>query len=114
MASAYGWLSLLPPMVAITLAIKTRRAISSLLMGVFVGYCIYVWFAPDKSQLAVPNPVLGPFYETINALLASFADPESISLFAFIAILGGIVQILVVAGGAEAFAKWSESRIRTR
>lgn len=101
-------------MVAITLAIKTRHAISSLLTGVFVGYCIYVWFAPDKSQLAVANPVLGPFYETINALLASFADPESISLFAFIAVLGGIVQILVVAGGAEAFARWSESRIRTR
>ena len=114
MASAYGWLSLIPPLVAITLAIKTRHAISSLLTGVFVGYCIYVWFAPDKSQLAVANPVLGPFYETINALLASFADPESISLFAFIAVLGGIVQILVVAGGAEAFARWSESRIRTR
>ena len=114
MASAYGWLSLLPPIVAITMAIKTRRPISSLLAGVFVGYCIYVWFAPDKSVLAVPNPVLGPFYETIDALMASFADPESVSLFAFIAILGGIVQILVVAGGADAFAEWSKTRIHTR
>lgn len=114
MASAYGWLSLVPPIVAITLAIKTRRSISSLLAGVFVGYCIYVWFAPDKSVLAVPNPLLGPFYETIAALMASFADPESISLFSFIAILGGIVQILVVAGGAEAFAQWSKARIHTR
>ncbi|MDO5709459.1 MAG: hypothetical protein Q4G41_05020, partial [Coriobacteriales bacterium] len=34
--------------------------------------------------------------------------------FTFIAILGGIVQILVVAGGAEAFASWSEARIKTR
>jgi Na+/H+ antiporter NhaC len=114
MASAYGWLSLIPPIVAITLAIKTRKSVSSLLAGVFVGYCIYVWFAPDKSLLAVPNPVLGPFFETIDALLASFGDPESITLFAFIGILGGIVQILVVAGGAEAFAIWSEKRIKTR
>lgn len=114
MASAYGWLSLVPPIVAITMAIKTRRPISSLLAGVFVGYCIYVWFAPDKTMLAVANPVLGPFYETIAALLDSFADPESVTLFAFIAILGGIVQILVVAGGAEAFASWSEARIHSR
>ena len=114
MASAYGWLSLIPPIVAITLAIKTRKSVSSLLAGVFVGYCIYVWFAPDKSALAVPNPVLGPFYETIQALMLSFTDPESITLFTFIAILGGIVQILVVAGGAEAFASWSEARIKTR
>ncbi len=114
MASAYGWLSLIPPIVAITLAIRTRKAVPSLLAGVFIGYCIYVWFAPDKSALVVSNPVLGPFYETINALLASFADPEAITLFAFIGILGGIVQILVAAGGAEAFARWSEAHIRTR
>lgn len=114
MASAYGWFSLIPPIVAITLAIKTKRAASSLLAGVFMGYCIYVWLAPDKSALAVPNPILGPFYETISALLASFGDPEAITLFAFIGILGGIVQILVVAGGAEAFAKWSEGKIRNR
>lgn len=114
MASLYGWLSLLPPIVAITLAIKTKKAVPSLLAGVFVGYCIYVWFATDKSILTVPNPILGPFYETITALLESFAAPESISLFAFIGILGGIVQILVVAGGAEAFARWSETHIKTR
>lgn len=114
MASAYGWFSLIPPIIAITLAIKTKRAISSLLAGIFTGFCIYVWLAPDKSVLAVPNPVFGPFYETIDALLDSFGDPEAITLFAFIGILGGIVQILVVAGGAEAFAKWSESKIKTR
>ena len=114
MASAYGWFSLIPPIVAITLAIKTKKAASSLLAGVFMGYCIYVWLAPDKSVLAVPNPILGPFYETISALLASFGDPEAIKLFAFIGILGGIVQILVVAGGAEAFAKWSEGKIKSR
>ena len=114
MGSAYGWLSLIPPIVAITLAIKTRRSTASLLAGIFVGYAIYVWFAPDKSALAVSNPILGPFYETINAILQSFASPESIELFVFIGLLGGITQILVVAGGADAFATWSEARIKTR
>lgn len=114
MGSPYGWLSLIPPVVAITLAIKTRRPVSSLLMGVFAGFFIYVVFAPDPSVLAVPNPILGPFYETIRALMASFAAPESITLFAFIAILGGIVETLMVAGGSEAFAKWSEPHVRTR
>ena len=114
MGSAYGWLSLIPPVVAITLAIKTKKAFSSLLIGIFVGFAIYVWFAPDPSALAVPNPVLGPFYETITAILESFAAPESIALITFVGILGGITQILVVAGGAEAFATWSEKRIKTR
>lgn len=114
MGSPYGWLSLIPPAVAITLAIKTRRPISSLLMGVLSGFFIYVVFAPDPSVLAVPNPILGPFYETIQALMASFADPESITLFAFIAILGGIIETLMVAGGSEAFARWSEPHVRTR
>ena len=114
MGSPYGWLSLIPPIVAITLAIKTKKAFSSLLIGIFVGYAIYVWFAPDPSVLAVSNPVLGPFYETINAILESFADAESITLFTFVGILGGITQILSVAGGAEAFAAWSESHIKTR
>ena len=114
MGSAYGWLSLIPPVVAITLAIKTKKAFSSLLIGIFVGFAIYVWFAPDPSSLAVSNPVLGPFYETITAILESFAAPESVALFVFVGILGGITQILVVAGGAEAFAEWSVSRIKTR
>lgn len=114
MGSPYGWLSLIPPIVAITLAIKTRRPVSSLLMGVLSGFFIYVAFAPDPSVLAVPNPILGPFYETVQALLASFSDPESITLFAFIAILGGIIETLMVAGGSEAFATWSEPHVRTR
>lgn len=114
MGSAYGWLSLIPPIVAISLAIKTKRPVSSLLMGVFIGYCIYVWFAPDKSVLAVANPILGPFYETTQALLASIADEEAIILFAFIVVLGGIVETLIVAGGSAAFAKWSEPHVKTR
>ncbi|MCR4869916.1 MAG: Na+/H+ antiporter NhaC family protein [Atopobiaceae bacterium] len=114
MGSAYGWLSLIPPIVAITLAIKTKRPVSSLLMGVFVGFCIYVWFAPDKSVLAVPNPILGPFYETVQALLGSMADEEALILFAFIVVLGGIVETLIVAGGSAAFAKWSEPHVKTR
>ena len=102
--STYGILSLIPPLVAITLAIKTKRAIFSLSIGVIVGYIIYVNFAPAGAALEVANPILGPAYEGINAVLDVPTNIENMELMIFIGLLGGFVEVVSNAGGSMAFA----------
>ena len=100
--SAYGILSLIPPLVAISLAIKTKRAIFSLSIGVIVGYIIYVNFAPAGAAFEVSNPVLGPAYEGINAIFGVLTDIDNMELMIFIGLLGGFVEVVSNAGGAAA------------
>ena len=113
---AYGWLSIIPPLIAITLAITTKEVLGSLLLGVISGYAIYVNFAPPSilETLEITNPVLGPLNETINAMLEAAGDRDNLALLFFLAILGGLVAILTAAGGSKAFAKWASTKIKTR
>ena len=79
---AYGWLSIIPPLIAITLAITTKEVLGSLLLGVISGYAIYVNFAPPSilETLEITNPVLGPLNETINAMLEAAGDRDNLAL----------------------------------
>ncbi|MBE6479983.1 MAG: Na+/H+ antiporter NhaC family protein [Olsenella sp.] len=112
--SAYGILSLIPPLVAITLAIKTKRAIFSLSIGVIVGYFIFVNFAPAGAALEVSNPILGPAYEGINAVFGVLTSLENMELMIFIGLLGGFVEVVSNAGGSMAFAQWAAKHVKTR
>ena len=112
--SAYGILSLIPPLVAISLAIKTKRAIFSLSIGVIVGYIIYVNFAPAGAAFEVSNPVLGPAYEGINAIFGVLTDIDNMELMIFIGLLGGFVEVVSNAGGSMAFASWAAKHVKSR
>ncbi len=113
---AYGWLSLIPPLIAITLAITTKEVYSSLILGVLSGYIIYVNFAPAEiwSTLAVKSRIMGPISETINSMLNAAGTRENLSLLFFLSILGGLVAILTCAGGSRAFARWASNKIKTK
>jgi len=113
---AYGWLSLLPPVVAITLALITKEVLGSLIIGIFSGYFIFVNFAPAEISegLASTNPILGPFLEMVNSVIANAGDSWNMAILLFLALLGGLVAVVTVAGGSAAYGEWAAKRVKTR
>ena len=76
MEHAYGWLSIIPPLVAIILALLTKEVLGSLIIGIFSGYFIFVNFAPPEiaEGLTSTNPILGPFVEMVNSVIVNAGD----------------------------------------
>ncbi|MBA4147692.1 MAG: Na+/H+ antiporter NhaC family protein [Verrucomicrobia bacterium] len=91
----YGWLSVVPPILAITLAIITRQVVVSLLAGVWVGWLI----------VASGNPLQGTV-ETINALVAVFAEGWQTKVIIFTMLMGSLLILMQRSGGVEGFVNW--------
>ena len=94
--------ALLPPMVAIILALVTKEAYSSLFIGVFLG----AFMAADCSILGTVDTV------TEDALIAAVTDTAGI--FIFLVILGIIVALVNKSGASRAFGEWAQKHIKTR
>ena len=101
--SMYGtfW-ALVPPIIAITLALITKEAYSSLFIGVLVGALFSCDFAPVATLDMIVN----------DGLVAAIADNAGI--FLFLVFLGIIVALVNAAGGSAAFGRWAEKNIHTR
>ena len=101
--SMYGtfW-ALVPPVIAITLALITKEAYSSLFIGVLVGALFSCEFAPVATLDMIVN----------DGLVAAVADNAGI--FLFLVFLGIIVALVNAAGGSAAFGRWAEKNIHTR
>lgn len=88
----FGWWSLLPPVVAIVMAIATRRVIASLLVGVFVG----------ASIIARGHPVTAIAAALETHLWGSLSDGDHLRVFAFTLLMGAMVGVMGRAGGMRA------------
>ena len=99
--SETAW-SLLPPVIAIVLALISKEAYSSLFIGVVVGALFTTNFAPVAALDAVVN----------DGLIAAIADNAGI--FLFLVLLGIIVALVNKAGGSAAFGRWAKTHIKTR
>ncbi len=87
----YGWLSLLPPLIAILLAIITRRAVISLVVGVLFGALI----------TSGGNP-LTAVWETCEVhLWPTLIDPGKMRVFAFTLLMGAMVGVISKSGGMQ-------------
>ena len=74
---SYGWLSILPPLLAIFLAIKTKHVYLSLTLGIWLGWTIMNnW-----------NPLTGAI-QTVDALVGVFANADSTRVILFSAMIG--------------------------
>ena len=100
-------LSLLPPIVAITLALITKEVYSSLFIGTAVGALLY---SGGNLELAV-NTML---YHEEGGFVVNLTDLSHASILVFVTILGGLVVLMNKSGGAAAFGKWAEKHIKTR
>jgi Na+/H+ antiporter NhaC len=102
----YGALSLLPTIVAIVLAVITRRLITSLLIGIYSGALLTSNFRPLKA--------LAEFWET--HLWSTLIDPERLRVFSFTLLMGAMIGVITRTGGMQGLiilvAPWARTRRR--
>lgn len=97
-------LSLLPPVVAIGLALITKEVYSSLFIGIVVGGLLFSNFS---------------FEGTINhvfsgGIVAQLSDSYNVGILIFLVILGTLVCLMNKAGGSAAFGRWAKQNIKSR
>jgi tetracycline resistance efflux pump len=93
------WLSVLPPVLAIILAITTRQVILSLGMGIWMGFCL----------LHLVNPLVG-LGLSIEGLVGVFSDAGDTRILMFTLIIGSLIATIEKVGGVRGFIHWLEQR----
>ena len=96
--------ALLPPVIAILLALITKEVYSSLFVGILAGGLLYSGFSFEGTLIHVFQ----------DGIVASVADPYNVGILVFLIILGSLVQLMNKAGGSGAFGRWASERIKTR
>ena len=94
-----NWMSVLPPLLAIALAIITRQVIVSLGIGIWAGFCI----------LESANPFTG-LALAIEAVVNVFADAGDTRVLMFTLIIGGLIATIEKMGGVRGFISLLERR----
>lgn len=98
-----GFFSLVPPLISLILALKTRDVFSSLIVGVFSGTMIYA-FSTDG------NPLIRTFEVAVDVLVSSV----NLKIALFCLLLGALVSVIEAAGGLRAYGTWVRDRISSR
>ncbi|OOE90771.1 Na+/H+ antiporter NhaC family protein [Salinivibrio sharmensis] len=101
-------LSLLPPLLALGLAIATRRVLLSLGMGIVLGTVLLTDFSFVPAGQYLLDVVAGLFFA--DGGLNSW----NLSILGFLILLGMITALLSLSGGTRAFANWAQSRIKSK
>ena len=96
--------ALLPPIIAIALALITKEVYSSLFLGILVGGLLYSNFAFEATILHVFN----------DGIVASVTDSYNMGILIFLIILGSMVCLMNKAGGSAAFGRWAKDHIKSR
>ena len=97
-------LSLLPPVIAIVLALITKEVYSSLIIGIVVGGVIY---AGGNFEGVIKHVISDGF---VNSL----ADSYNMGILIFLVLLGTLVSMMNKAGGSAAFGRWASKHIKSR
>ncbi|MBP3438995.1 MAG: Na+/H+ antiporter NhaC family protein [Sutterella sp.] len=98
-----GWLSIVPPIVAIALALITKEVLSSLVLGILTGTLIYT-IGMDG------NVLMG----TLESAFTVMGNKVDFNILIFCSLLGALVYVVAMSGGTKAYGKWAVSRIRGR
>ncbi len=96
--------SLLPPVVAIALALITKEVYSSLVIGIIVGGLIY---AGGNFETTITHVISDGF-------VANVADSYNMGIIIFLILLGALVSMMNKAGGSAAFGRWATKHIKSR
>ena len=99
--------SLLPPIVAIGLALITKEVYSSLFIGILTGGVLYA--------AASGTGFTGMFTAVVqDGIIANIADSYNVGILVFLVVLGTIVVMMNKAGGSRAYGEWASKHIKTR
>ena len=96
--------ALLPPLVAIILALITKEVYSSLFVGIVVGALLYSGFKFEGTVTQI--------FE--GGIIKVLSDSYNVGILIFLVILGSVVCMMNTAGGSAAFGRWASKKIHTR
>ena len=97
-------MSLLPPVIAIALALITKEVYSSLFIGILMGGLLWSNFSFEGTVLHAFN----------DGIVASLSDSYNVGILIFLVILGTMVCLMNKAGGSAAFGRWAKENIKSR
>ena len=97
-------MALLPPVIAIALALITKEVYSSLFIGILVGGLLY-------SNFSFEGTVLHVFSDGVVSVLS---DSYNVGILIFLVVLGTMVCLMNKAGGSAAFGRWAKENIKSR
>ena len=102
--SSYGTLlALLPPVIAIALALLTKEVYSSLFVGILAGSLIYTnWNIWDM------------VLNTFDVMISKICDSWNVGILIFLVLLGMMVSMINKAGGSAAYGRWASKRIKDK
>ena len=95
---------LVPPLIAIVLALITKEVYSSLFIGIIAGALFYANFNPIGALDTIVS----------DGLIASLVEPWNGGIMLFLVLLGIIVALMNKAGGSAAFGRWAEKNVKSR
>ena len=98
------WWAILPPLIAIFLALITKEVYSSLFIGIVSGGLLYSGFAFEGTLTHVMK----------KGFVGSIADAYNIGILIFLVLLGSLVAMMNKTGAAAAFGRWAQTHIKSR
>ena len=98
------WLAILPPLIAIFLALITKEVYSSLFIGIVSGGLLYSGFAFEGTLTHVMQ----------KGFIGSIADAYNIGILLFLVLLGSLVAMMNKTGASAAFGRWAQTHIKSR
>ena len=96
--------SLLPPLVAIVLALITKEVYSSLFIGILAGGLLYAHF----------NITVAMQHIFVDGMIGQLSDSWNVGILVFLVVLGSMVMLMNRAGGSAAFGKWAVTHVKTK
>lgn len=96
--------ALLPPLIAIVLALITKEVYSSLFLGILVGGLLWSGFSFEGTMTHVLS----------DGFVGSLADSYNVGILLFLVILGALVVMMNKAGGSAVFGRWAAEHIKSR
>lgn len=99
-----AWWAILPPLVAIFLALITKEVHSSLFIGIVTGGLLYSGFTFEGTLTHVVQ----------KGFVSSIADAYNIGILLFLVLLGSLVAMMNKTGASAAFGRWAGARIKSR
>ncbi len=99
-----GWLSIMPPIIAIVLALITKEVYSSLFIGIISGMFIYA--------CAGDGTLLSAVAMTFDMMCSKIAD--NAYMIIFLALLWAVVSLVSKSGGSEAYGRWAGAKLKSK
>lgn len=96
-----GFLSVIPPLIAISLALITKDVISSIMLGIMSGTFIYAFNTGG-------NPITA-----IDYTFTIMAKEFNAMMIIFMCLLGSLVAVITIAGGSRAYGTWASKKVKT-